>query len=136
MGQYTKQDPIGLAAGNPTLYGYVTNTLVHIDPLGLIDLNIPDAIGELSIHANPGPSAVPPGHGIRVEHSPAHIHMGGNGGPRVSTRNFQPFSPEDAQRMSPRQRQFVKNLSNQQKNLIRRRSRSVFRRGSYGNCNR
>ena len=34
-GQYTQQDPIGLAGGNPTLYGYVYNTLDEVDPFGL-----------------------------------------------------------------------------------------------------
>ena len=34
-GQYTQQDPIGLAGGNPTLYGYVYDTLGEIDPFGL-----------------------------------------------------------------------------------------------------
>ncbi|MBQ3513248.1 MAG: RHS repeat-associated core domain-containing protein [Lachnospiraceae bacterium] len=34
-GQYTQQDPIGLAGGNLTLYGYVYNTLGEIDPFGL-----------------------------------------------------------------------------------------------------
>ena len=34
-GQYTQQDPIGLAGGNPTLYGYVYDTLNEIDPFGL-----------------------------------------------------------------------------------------------------
>ena len=36
-GQYTQQDPIGLAGGNPTLYGYVYNPLIEIDPWGLIN---------------------------------------------------------------------------------------------------
>ena len=35
LGQYTQQDPIGLAGGNPTLYGYVYNTLGEVDPFGL-----------------------------------------------------------------------------------------------------
>ena len=35
QGQYTQQDPIGLAGGNPTLYGYVYDTLKEIDPFGL-----------------------------------------------------------------------------------------------------
>ena len=35
MGQYTQVDPIGLAGGNPTLYGYVFNSLGDIDPFGL-----------------------------------------------------------------------------------------------------
>ena len=33
-GQYTQQDPIGLAGGNPTLYGYVCDTNTQIDVLG------------------------------------------------------------------------------------------------------
>ncbi|MCL1935055.1 MAG: contractile injection system protein, VgrG/Pvc8 family [Defluviitaleaceae bacterium] len=37
-GVYTQRDPIGLAGGNPSLYGYVWNTLTHIDPLGLVDI--------------------------------------------------------------------------------------------------
>ena len=37
-GQYTQQDPVGLAGGNPTLYGYVYNTHVEIDPFGLHDI--------------------------------------------------------------------------------------------------
>ena len=35
MGQYTQQDPIGLEGNNPTLYGYVVDTNIWIDPLGL-----------------------------------------------------------------------------------------------------
>lgn len=34
-GCYTQQEPIGLAGGNPTLYGYVFNTLWELDPFGL-----------------------------------------------------------------------------------------------------
>ena len=36
MGQYTQVDPIGLVGGNPTLYGYVFNPFVDINPFGLI----------------------------------------------------------------------------------------------------
>ena len=32
---HTQQDPIGLADGNPTLYGYVCDTNIQIDELGL-----------------------------------------------------------------------------------------------------
>ncbi|MCL1989471.1 MAG: RHS repeat-associated core domain-containing protein, partial [Defluviitaleaceae bacterium] len=35
LGQYITQDPIGLAGNNPTLYGYVSNPNVWIDPFGL-----------------------------------------------------------------------------------------------------
>ena len=34
-GQYISQDPIGLAGGNPTLYGYVGDVNCWIDPFGL-----------------------------------------------------------------------------------------------------
>ena len=34
-GQYTQQDPIGLVGENPTLYGYVYDTLNETDPFGL-----------------------------------------------------------------------------------------------------
>ena len=34
-GCYTQHDPIGLAGGNPTIYGYVFNTLGEIDLFGL-----------------------------------------------------------------------------------------------------
>jgi len=35
-GMYTQRDPIGLAGGNPTVYGYVFDTLAEDDPFGLI----------------------------------------------------------------------------------------------------
>ena len=34
-GMYISQDPIGLAGGNPTLYGYVSDTNMWVDILGL-----------------------------------------------------------------------------------------------------
>ena len=34
-GMYTQRDPIGLAGGNPTVYGYCFDTLTNIDPFGL-----------------------------------------------------------------------------------------------------
>jgi len=34
-GMYTQPDPIGLAGNNPTLYGYVFNPLIEVDPFGL-----------------------------------------------------------------------------------------------------
>ena len=38
MGQYIQQDPIGLAGNNPTLYTYVRDTNIWIDPFGLYSL--------------------------------------------------------------------------------------------------
>jgi len=34
-GIYTQRDPIGLLGGNPTVYGYSSNSLVNSDPFGL-----------------------------------------------------------------------------------------------------
>ena len=34
-GMYISQDPIGLAGNNPTLYGYVSDTNMWVDILGL-----------------------------------------------------------------------------------------------------
>jgi uncharacterized protein RhaS with RHS repeats len=38
VGSYISKDPIGLAGGNPTLYGYVKDVNVGVDVLGLIIL--------------------------------------------------------------------------------------------------
>jgi len=35
-GLYTQRDPIGIVGDNPTVYGYVFNSLSELDPLGLI----------------------------------------------------------------------------------------------------
>jgi RHS repeat-associated protein len=40
VGSYISQDPIGLAGGNPTLYGYVFDTNIQIDTLGLNNTSI------------------------------------------------------------------------------------------------
>lgn len=50
-GQYTQQDPIGLAGGNPTLYGYVGNTIGEVDPFGLF--NIVDFTGHPDLYPHP-----------------------------------------------------------------------------------
>ena len=36
MGMYISSDPIGLAGNNPTMYGYVFDSNIEIDPLGLV----------------------------------------------------------------------------------------------------
>ncbi len=40
-GCYIQTDPIGLAGGNPTLYGYVSDVNKFVDPLGLLPLTNP-----------------------------------------------------------------------------------------------
>ena len=55
LGQYITQDPIGLAGGNPTLYGYVHDPNTWIDPFGLARWKPGD-----SITAPIGPTSRPP----------------------------------------------------------------------------
>ena len=57
-GCYTQQDPIGLAGGNPTLYGYITNPCNEIDILGLSwsdflrSLDVPQPDGLINPHGH------------------------------------------------------------------------------------
>ena len=117
IGQYTQQDPIGLAGGNPTLYGYVYNTLVEIDPFGLKTIyrgmietssgpQIGDTARTLGVRANvdiliDGNGMVHPGTGgMSVSPRPADLPMhrrpiefGGTGKDpvwRINTRNLGP----------------------------------------------
>jgi len=55
-GIYTQRDPIGLAGGNPTLYGYVHNTLSELDPFGLARWQPGDAVDALIGPKNRAPS--------------------------------------------------------------------------------
>ena len=43
-GQYISQDPIGLAGGNPTLYGYVGDVNCWADPLALSGFFAPSTL--------------------------------------------------------------------------------------------
>ncbi|MDH5669968.1 MAG: hypothetical protein OEY86_18355, partial [Nitrospira sp.] len=127
LGRFLRKDPLGLLAG-PNLYSYVEgNPLRWVDPYGAINLNVPGATGEVSVFANPGPSATPPS--SRGDHLPPHVHLGGNGGPRVLTDTFEPYSEADARRMTRRQKSFCKNLSDELKDLIRKRQSDVYKFG-------
>ncbi|MBE3468892.1 RHS repeat protein, partial [Enterobacter cloacae complex sp. P15RS] len=126
QGRYITQDPIGLAGGwNP--YIYPMNPATEIDPLGLINIgkDIKGASGVTSVHANPGPEAT----SFRPDHSPNHIHLGKNDGPRVSTDDWKPLSQADAAKMSKEQNAFCKKITDDAKKLLSERQRQVFRYG-------
>lgn len=102
------------------------NPLSYIDPWGLVKIKgIPGADGETSVHANPGPEATT----YRPDHGPDHVHLGQNDGPRVRTSDFQPMSPEDAKRMSRKQKKFCEGLAEESKDLIRKRQSQIFKYG-------
>ena len=89
-GQYVSQDPLrsqkGLVLagyaftkgfndvdilelrGGSSLYGYVEEPLIELDPLGLIRLVLEDGV---NVQAYPGPQATT----NRPEHKPLHIHV-------------------------------------------------------------
>ena len=89
--RYLVSDPIGLHSGLNTYVYARSNPFYWIDRTGLINLKTPGAVGEISIHANPGPDATD----YRPEHVPPHVHMGGNDGPRVDFENYEPLSDRD-----------------------------------------
>jgi len=111
-------------------FAFVTGNPINlVDPFGLIKLKGDElpTTGETTVHANPGPEATPPN--SRAEHEPPHIHLGDNGGPRVRADTFEPYSDEDARRMTKKQKKFCKMLSDETKSLIRRQQQQVFKYG-------
>jgi uncharacterized protein RhaS with RHS repeats len=127
IGRYIEGDPIGLNGDSYSTYAYVAgNPLAWSDPTGLVKIpGIPGADGETSVNANPGPDATT----YRAEHDPPHVHIGGNDGPRVSTKDFEPLSDKDAKAMTPKQKKFCASLSEDTKNLIRQSQRQIFKFG-------
>ena len=55
--------------------------------------------------------------------------MGANDGRRINTETFEPFSEADANKMTKEQKKMCKNLSSEQKALIKTRQAQVFTHG-------
>ena len=71
QGNYITQDPIGLAGGNPTLYGYVKDPNTWIDPLGLSC----ETAGKAIIHKYDGDPENRFGHfSIEIHHNGKVMH--------------------------------------------------------------
>lgn len=76
-GQYVSQDPIGLAGGNPTLYGYVRDCLNEIDVLGL---NSQPSLPSRTLFESGNTKIVHYYHDLAKEHAdPIHFHIEENG---------------------------------------------------------
>ncbi|WP_290121705.1 RHS repeat-associated core domain-containing protein [Treponema pedis] len=56
-GTYISQDPIGLAGGNPTIYGYVYDTNIEIDRFGWYN-PYPRVNGKFGSNPNPKPKPI------------------------------------------------------------------------------
>lgn len=130
FGRFITQDPIGLKGGSNAYFAF-PNAQTWADPLGLI--RILSGKKGVSVHANPGPNATPPG--SRAEHDPPHVHLGSNDGPRMSTETFEPFSDKDEQKMSKEQKDFCKGLrkekSSERRETIQKRQQQVFDTGTF-----
>jgi RHS repeat-associated protein len=71
QGNYISQDPIGLAGGNPTLYGYVKDPNIWVDPFGLEC----GKAGTATIHKYDGNAENPFGHfSVEVNHNGKTVH--------------------------------------------------------------
>ena len=75
-GIYISQDPIGLAGNNPTLYGYVKDTAVRLDPFGL------DAGGYTVKKAKSGTEKIKLYRGINESHIGYNDALKGTSKPR------------------------------------------------------
>ncbi len=160
VGQYTSPEPMHAAAAlvrhGPRSYSYAgANPLTRIDADARIDLKIgeylDEAIGEATIHANPGTSEGNAGgfldSAAQGDHRDLHFHFDGRDGPRIKVERgwdkgplepldeFVPYSDEDACKMTRKQRKLLKELNKPKNFRIRRliqwRVTEVFTTGKF-----
>jgi len=75
LGHYITQDPIGLAGGNPTLYGYVSDPNGWIDPLGLCTTGSKDTGNTKKVPSNSTAKTPAKGTGVGKTASPHDLEI-------------------------------------------------------------
>ena len=93
-GCYISQDPIGLAGGNPTLYGYVCDPNTQIDPFGLNEINDLGQIGEKNAGITKNTTRIPSASGKKVFRVPDGMSKNKRHITEVKNVNYQYLSSQ------------------------------------------
>lgn len=89
--------------------------------------------GNVRVEAYPGPPAGGREHARHGPRQAYHVHLfdaRGRNEVRLSTETWQPLTREDARRMTRQQREFVANMTAEERSYLSRANRDMFHRGS------
>ncbi|MFK8273035.1 RHS repeat-associated core domain-containing protein [Capnocytophaga canimorsus] len=93
-GSYISQDPIRLAGGNPTIYGYVEDPNVWIDVFGLNEINDLGQIGEINAGITKNTKKIPSDSGKKKFRIPDQMSLDERHITEVKNVNYQYFSSQ------------------------------------------